>query len=324
MDGICSLGNDIVYDQLVGLLNSIDAILGPETPVCVYPFDDRIDQIAAEIDRRPNVTLYSDRESIRRWDNFMMAAAPERLNKEKFRLYGAHRRFCAFDGPFDRFIYMDADTLVMDSLAPVFDKLQEYDWVVYDFQFTDPTKIYNLQSPKLAEVFDKQRIDSEIFCSGFYGSKRGVFDEATRNDLLSKLKGGEYEILYPGAGEQPLLNYMVMRSGIPSYNFAKRLPDSQKTGCSATSKHFEERDHILYDKGNRLTYIHYIGVQPQLISRVCAGENLAFPYRDVFLHYRYLHEPERRPVFTTPPKTEKSETRPSLMKRILRKLKLTR
>ena len=80
----------------------------------------------------------------------------------------------------------------------------------------------------------------------------------------------------------------------------------------------------MYDKGNRLTYIHYIGVQPQLISRVCAGENLGFPYRDVFLHYRYLHEPERRPVFTTPPKTENSETQPSLMKRILRKLKLTR
>ncbi|EKD06259.1 Npun_R2821/Npun_R2822 family protein [Limnospira platensis] len=324
MRGICSLGNDVVYDQLVGLLNSIDAILGPETPVCIYPFDDRIEKIAAEIAKRPNVTLYDDKESIQRWDSFMAAAAPERLNKEKFRLYGAHRRFCAFDGPFDQFIYMDADTLVMNSLDPVFDKLQEYDWVVYDFQFTDPTKIYNLQSPKLPEVFDKQRIDSEIFCSGFYGSKRGVFDEATRNDLLSKLKAGEYEILYPGAGEQPLLNYMVMRSGIPSYNFAKGLPDSQKTGCSATSKHFEEQDHILYDKGNRLTYIHYIGVQPELISRVCAGENLGFPYRDVFLHYRYLHEPEQRPVFTTPPKTENSETRQSLIKRILRKLKLTR
>ncbi len=46
MRGICSLGNDVVYDQLVGLLNSIDAILGPETPVCIYPFDDRIEKIA--------------------------------------------------------------------------------------------------------------------------------------------------------------------------------------------------------------------------------------------------------------------------------------
>lgn len=323
MRGICSLGNDVVYDQLVGLLNSIDAILGPETPVCVYPFDDRIEKIAAEIAKRPNVTLYDDHESIQRWDSFMAAAAPERLNKEKFRLYGAHRRFCAFDGPFDQFIYMDADTLVMNSLDHVFNKLEKYDWVVYDFQFTDPTKIYNLQSPKLVNVFDKKRIDSEVFCSGFYGSKKGLFDEETRNQLLEYLKSGEYEILYRGAGEQPLLNYMVMRSGISSYNFAKGLPNDKKTGCSATSKHFENQDNILYDKGNQLTYIHYIGVQPQAISRVCNGENIDFPYRDVFLYYRYLHEPDQRPVFTTPPQTDKSNNSPSLLTRILRKLKLS-
>lgn len=324
MNGICTLGNDVVYDQLVGLLNSIDAILGSETPVCVYPFDDRLEKIAAEIAKRPNVSLYDDQESIQRWDNFMLEAAPEKLNKEKFRLYGAHRRFCAFDGPFEKFIYMDADTLAMNSMDAVFKKLEEHDWVVYDFQFTDPTKVYNLQSPKLLQVFEQQRIDDEIFCSGFYGSHKGMFDEERRNWLLSKLKEGEAKILYRGAGEQPLINYMVMRSGIRSYNFAKSLPGDRKTGCSATSKHFTEENRILYDKGNRLTYIHYIGVQPQLISRVCGGENLDFPYRNLFLHYRFLHEPEKRPVFTTPPKNEQSKTRPSLLKRVLRKLKLSR
>ncbi|MCC5659277.1 sugar transferase [Nostoc sp. XA010] len=322
MNGICTLGNDYVFDQLVALLNSIDVILGPKTPVCIYPFDDQTQRIADEIAKRPNVFLYDNQESINRWDEFMISAAPERLNRSKFRLYGAHRRFCAFDGPFDKFIYLDADTLVMNSLAAVFEKLDNYDFVVYDFQFKDVSKIYNINSPKLLKIFERKRIDSEIFCSGFYGSKRGIFNSEQRNLLISHLQNGEAEILYEGAGEQPLINYMVMRSNLSIYNFAQQLPDNQKTGCSATSKHFEEREHILYDKGNRLTYIHYIGVPPNINKAVCAGENIEFPYRDLFLYYRYLHEPEKRPVFTNSPKNYNDAPISNLLIRALRKLRL--
>ncbi|MBD1934720.1 MULTISPECIES: Npun_R2821/Npun_R2822 family protein [Cyanophyceae] len=323
MNGICTLGNDKVYDQLVALLNSIEVISGLETPVCVYPFDDQTERIASEIANRPNVFIYDDRESIERWDQFMLNAAPDRLNPNK-RLYGAHRRFCGFDGPFEKFVYMDADTLLMNSLNPIFKQLERVDWVVYDFQFLDATKVYNIKSPKLFQVFEKKRVDSEIFCSGFYGAKQGLFQQEQRDWLISKLREGEGEILYSGAGEQPLINYMVMRSQLSSCNLAQHLPESERTGCSATSKHFQEQDRILYDKGNRLTYIHYIGVQPKTIESVCAGENIEFPYRDLFLHYRYLHEPEKRPVFTSPGKPHDYTPPPSVLKRVLRKLKLTR
>ena len=322
MNGICTLANDTVYDQLIALLNSIEIILGSNIPVCIYPFDDQVQQIKSEIAKRRNVFIYEDSASIQRWDKFMEAAAPERLNRKKFRLYGAHRRFCAFDGPFEKFIYMDADTLVMNSLDAVFQKLESSDFVVYDFQFRDPTKVYNIQSPKLLEVFEQYRIDSEIFCSGFYGSKQGLFDQNTRDWLVAELKSGDAEILYSGAGEQPLLNYMVMKTAMNSYNFACSLADGKKTGCSVTSKHFEEQDQILYDKGNRLTYIHYIGVQPDLIRRVCAGENIEFPYRDLFLHYRYLREPEKRPIFREPLKSYADVSAPSLLQRVLRRLRI--
>lgn len=322
MNGICTLANDTVCDQLIALLNSIEVILDSNTPVCIYPFDDKTQQIKTAIANRPNVFIYEDTASIQRWDEFMQAAAPERLNRKKIRLYGAHRRFCAFDGPFAKFIYMDADTLLMDSLDRIFQQLDSSDFVVYDFQFRDRTKVYNIQSPKLLEVFPQNRIDSEIFCSGFYGSKQGLFDENTRAWLVTQLQSGDAEILYAGAGEQPLLNYMVMKTGISSYNFAWSLPESEKTGCSVTSQHFAERDRILYDKGNRLTYLHYIGVPPDLIRRVCAGENIEFPYRDLFLHYRYLHEPEKRPIFQEPSKSYTEIVRSNLLQRILRKLRI--
>jgi len=41
INGICTLANDQVFNQLVALLNSIEVMLGKDFPVCVYPYDDR-------------------------------------------------------------------------------------------------------------------------------------------------------------------------------------------------------------------------------------------------------------------------------------------
>jgi hypothetical protein len=310
MDGICTLANDCVYDQLIALLNSIEAVLGSDIPVCIYPYDDNTEQIASEIAKRPNVQLYCDRDSMQKWDSFARSVwdlhptARQRLGLEKnqgYHRFGTHRRYCAFDGPFDRFLYMDADTLLMGSIEPIFAQLEQNDCIVYDFQYKDPTHVYEVSSPKLTEVFSSERIKTEIFCSGFYASKKDLFDEEKRNWLLDCLRSGEAEILYPMAPDQTLINYMMMRSRRSIYNFSLKLPKEKKTGCCVTSKHFQERDNILYDKGNRLTYLHYIGISSKFFKQVCTGTNIEFPYRDIFLYYRYLHEPEQRPIFQDKP-----------------------
>ncbi|MBW4556163.1 MAG: sugar transferase [Trichormus sp. ATA11-4-KO1] len=330
MDGICTLANDRVYDQLVALLNSIEAIYGQDMPVCIYPYDDNTAQIAAEIAHRPNVQIYDNQESMQQWDEFVCniwdvhptaQAHWSKLGSNKYHRVGTHRRYGAFDGPFDRFVYMDADTLLMSSLTEVFRQLNHHDWVVYDFQYTDLSHVYNASSPKLTEIFSAEQLQTEIFCSGFYGSKKGIFNAQSRELLLDKLCQGEAEILYDMAPDQTILNYMVMRSGISSYNFAHHLSQSERTGCCVTSTHFEAKDNILYDKGQRLTYIHYIGLSSQLFRQVCEGENIDFPYRDIFLHYRYLHEPDKRPQFTTQPKNQKANS--GLATKVLRKLGLT-
>ncbi|MBF2019537.1 MAG: sugar transferase [Hydrococcus sp. C42_A2020_068] len=330
MDGICTLANDRVYDQLIALLNSIEANSDSETPVCVYPYDDNTEKIAAEIAKRPNVQLYDDRNSIEKWDNFARSVwdthptARERWGKVGSRGYhrfGTHRRYCAFDAPFDRFLYMDADTLLLDSVDSIFARLDLDDCIVYDFQYKDPTHVYELSSAKLTEIFPTQRIKSEIFCSGFYASKKDLFDEERRNWLLDRLKSGEAEILYPMAPDQTLINYMMMRSGYSIYNLSLQLSKNQRTGCSITSRHFKSRDNLLYDKGNRLTYLHYIGICSSVFAQVCAGENLSFPYRDIFLYYRYLYEPEQRPNFNEKAKPYRQSS--NLAKKVLKKLGLT-
>ncbi len=66
IDGICTLGNDYVFDQVVALLNSIEAIYGQKMPVCIYPYDENTDKLAAEVASRPQVTLYNDAVSMER------------------------------------------------------------------------------------------------------------------------------------------------------------------------------------------------------------------------------------------------------------------
>jgi hypothetical protein len=330
-DGIYILANDVVYNQLVALLNSIEVNAGKEYPVCVIPYDDRLQQVRQEVAARKNVQLLEDKAWIDRWENFateIWQAHPSAFNIWQERGHtgvyrmGMHRRFGGFDGPFERFIYLDADILVLNSLEPIFQRLNDYDFVVYDFQYKDPTHVYNVKSDKLLEVFDKDRIDSEIFCAGLYASKSGIFDEERRNYLLSKLRKGEAEILYLNGPDQTILNYMVMKSGIPCYNFSRHLSADEVTGCCVTSPHFEVRDNVLYDKGTRLTYLHYIGLSSKLFNRLCEGENIDFPYRDLFLHYRYLHEQELQPKFTGKPKPYNPP--PSLATKVLRKLGLKR
>ena len=330
MDGICTLANDRIYDQLIALLNSIEVNGGKDIPVCVYPYDDNTERIRAEIAQRPNVQLFDNRDVIDLWDNFAKSAwEPHPTAKERwlkagstgYHRFGTHRRYCAFDGPFDRFIYMDGDTLLISPLDRVFAQLDNYDCVVYDFQHKDITHIYEVTSPKLLEIFSQERLNQEIFCSGFYGSKKGLFNEERRNWLIEQLRAGEAEILYPMAPDQTIVNYMMMRSNFSIYNLALQLPKEERTGCCVTSPHFQALDNILYDHDKRLTYLHYIGLSSSLFTRLCSGENLDFPYRDIFLHYRYLYQPSQRPIFTGSPKPYQPPT-PTFWQKVTRKLGL--
>lgn len=317
MDGICTLANDQVYDQLVALLNSIEANAGRDMPVCIYPYDERLDRVRQLVAERPQVQLYSDRISIQRWDTFVAqiwSAHPtaqqqwQAIGSQGIHRMGTHRRYCAFDGPFDRFLYMDADTLLLSPVAPIFQALESYDWVTYDFQYKDLTHVFTVSSPQLNQIFTAQQLHNQVFCSGFYAAKQSLFNPDELGEILTYLQQGEADVLYPMAPDQTILNYLVMRTDLKSCNLALELPLDQRTGNSVTSSHFKVQENQVYDHGKPLTYLHYIGISSRIFRQICQGENVDFPYRDVFLHYRYLHAPDTRPLLTGRPKPYGSPT----------------
>jgi hypothetical protein len=307
IEGIYTLANDVVYDQLVALLNSIEANAGRNIPVCVIPYNDQLDKIKAEIATRDNVTLFDDYASIARWEEFgsrVWKAHPRALKLWKeyglgdnFRLE-RHRKLCCLDGPFDKFIFFDGDTLLMQPLDDVYQKLDEYDWIANDYQYkSDLNFIFNWTEDKLNNIFNQQNARNLIFCSGWFASKKNIFDDNTLAKLLENLEAGEADALAWADSDQTVINYLVLRSGISYYNYAYH---GTATGCHWNSQ-FDVVDNILYDQGQRLRYIHYMSVSSSDFRRLCSGEDVDIAYRDVFLHYRYLKSPEDKPqIFKYP------------------------
>jgi hypothetical protein len=326
--GICTLANDKVLDQVIALINSIGEFMGPDFPVCIFPYDNNCSRLREAIAHRPNVQIFQDQAAIDYWDNEVRRVLDSciegkkqwsALTSEPYYRFGTYRRLGAFSGPFERFLYMDADTILLQDVTPIFERLDSFDWVVYDFQHKDVSHVYNAKSPKLFKIFTPEQIKTKIFCSGFFAAKRETFSQGQLDHCVEQLQAGENEIIYWASADQSVLNYWSLRSNLSLYNYALELPREQVTGCCVTSDHFQAHGQQLLDGDELLTYLHYIGLSATLFSRLCAGENLDFPYRDLFLHYRYLHEPAARPQFS-------GKARPydhqSLTDRLVKKLHL--
>ena len=295
--GIYILANDVVYDQLVALLNSIERNYSSAIPICVIPYDDRMEKVNLEIEKRDNVFIFDNKSSIEFWEDFSrkiwklhptaMKEWEQQGLKDINRL-GMHRRFICFDesSPFDEFVYLDCDILVLNSLDFMFEKLKQSDIVTYDFQFKDVTHVFN-GGEEIFKVFPKEKIEKEIFCAGMYCSRKGLFKD--KEEVILKYLKEDAKILRPQCPDQTILNYMIMKLNLKNYNFALNLPKEKITGNCVVSKHFKEKDHILYDKGVRLTYLHYIGVPSKLIAEACKGKFWKrFPYKRLFMYYRFL------------------------------------
>ncbi len=307
--GIYTFANDVVYDQLIALLNSIEENAGSEIPVCIIPYNSQIQKIEQDIKNRSHVFLFDNQDSIDFWEDFMIQAWTANTTAQKFwkeqgkpavRRVNFVRKLCSFDGPFDKFVYMDADTLLMDSIARVYDKLDTYDWVVNDFQYkSDSHYIFNPEKQDiLDDIIGLEKAKSQIFCAGWFASKKDVFNRERMSELLGYLNSGDAEVLSLRGSDQPLYNYLVSRSGISFYNFAYNNPE-QATG-SHWSSNFDVIENRLYDKGRPINYIHFMSISSSKFRLLCQGENVNIPYQDVFLHYRYLKSPSDCPTLKDP------------------------
>ncbi len=311
--GIYTLANDVVYDQLVALINSIEANVSPDIPICIIPYDERLDRVKQEVDLRANVTLFDNEASIQRWEKFAHqvwavhpGAKKSRLSRNWWSIGHLQRKMCAFDGEFEKFVFCDADSLAMKPFNDIFEKLNTYDFVFDDWLHTKDRDKVPLNIPFLETqgLFTEQDIRHRIHCSDFFGSKRGFFNEKEL-DILKKLLIENQEIKWLTAwwDDAHLFNYLTFKSNLPLFNFTLSENGQDRTGNCAISDLFINMDNVVYNQDGKkpIHRIHYMNYPAIDFKRLCQGEAVNILYKDVFLYYRFLKQPEDKPTEFKPP-----------------------
>lgn len=308
--GIYTLANDVVYDQLVALLNSIEANVNPDIPVCVIPYDERIDRVKQELHSRPNVTLFENWDSIQRWEEFahqVWAAHPRtsqtRLSRPKWYQGHLQRKFAAFDGLFDKFVFYDADSLAMKPLNDVFEKLDNYDFVFDDWEHVKPEPVaaLNISVIESFGLYKEADIRPKIHCGSFFASKRGFFDATELSRLKEQLIEKREVEWINGHGwwdDVFLFNYLTLRCDRPLFNFTLSPNGQDRTGNCADADPFVNVDNVLYNEQGLkpIHRLHYMNYSSRDFARLCNGEDVDIRYKDVFLSYRFFKQPELKPT----------------------------
>ncbi|MEH1941020.1 MAG: Npun_R2821/Npun_R2822 family protein [Nostoc sp.] len=305
--GIYTLANDVVFDQLVALLNSIEVNVSPDIPICIIPYDDRLDLVRQEVNARKNVILFDNWEVIQRWEEFahQVWAAPSSKKENKLSRsswYKSHlqRKFVVFEGIFDKFVFYDSDSLAMKPVNNLIHKLETYDFVFDDWEHLKdkPVAALDISVIEQTGLYTEADIYSQLHCSSFFGSKRGLFTikeiEVMKERLITDR---EVEWINGWWDDAFLFNYMTLRCDRPLFNFTLSPNGEERTGNCANADPFVNINNVLYNQDGLkpIHRIHYMSYSSRDFARLCQGEDINICYRDEFLYYRFLKQPEQRP-----------------------------
>ena len=281
---------------------------------------------------RPNVTLFEDESSIEPWENFARRFAsvhPEALKTKQLhpRWYRGklHRKFVAFDGPFEQFVFFDADSLAMKPIEDIREKLQTYDFVFDDWEHAKSENQAALNIPLIEAtgMFTESQIKPLLHCSSFFGSKRGIFNAQELNLLLDRItEEGEAAWVNGQAwwDDAFLFNYMTLRSGRSQFNFTLSPDGNDRCGNCANADPFVAIDNVLFNQEGLkpIHRIHYMGYPSIDFTRLSKGEDVDIRFKDIFLHYRFLRQPEQKPLLLKRPSFQSKVSR--LMERVFKKI----
>jgi len=313
--GIYILASDAQYDQLVALVNSIEANVSAELPICVIPANRATVRIQELIAGRSQLSLFTDTASIQRWESFatdvwQALSVVNQLSQRYARHYDEperFRKFCAFDGPFEKFVFLDVASLAMKPLEGCWAKLDEYDFVVDDWNHAKPASVSAFDRTIVtAEVAECLGVDlsQRVHGSGWFASKRGVIDGAAMETLRDRLIN-QAEVRWMNSlnwwSDDELFCYMTLRCAEqPSrlFNYALSEDATERTGSCAMGDSLMPLGSMLYcvaesaePRGlkpiHRVEFHRYSSFD---FAMLCEGESVRVPFDYIFLHYRYRHQ----------------------------------
>lgn len=264
-EGIVCLANDGIIDGLIALGESLRAN-SPNTSLTVIPFDTNLRRTRA-LAARLGFDIYDD-PSLGEMDSLGRRYWPG----EEWRPH-TMRKFCAFWGPYERFMFLDADIVVLEPLDRYFEALRTRQ-AEFMYFTTDMTKVYE---GSLREEMIARRA-AVGFNTGLFMGLRGRLTPAMVEDLFATCQPHRREFV--DLLEQTFLNYAVDVTGLSKVDAHEVVPDAIDAwaGSPLTRKGdgFVLADARTPGSWRKVTLIHWAGysIDPSM------------PYRSTFLTYR--------------------------------------
>ncbi|MGD1904896.1 MAG: Npun_R2821/Npun_R2822 family protein [Leptolyngbyaceae cyanobacterium] len=269
--GVYIVANDRVADNAIALLSSL-RIHDPDLPVFMIPFDGEYHYVADVLKRYYQVELFPDLDFLEAFTEKIGEIFP----RDFLKLPNKMRKLSAWFGPLQDFLYIDTDIILFRPVSEVLDFLRETDFLTCDFHHKG-RGLNDVFSTKILDlgIFSDQEL-KDVFNSGFWGSRKGLISLDEMSSLLAECaKHREYFDFSSGTTDQPVMNYLVLKSMRRRLNLTRKVEN--EPGSWGGSSHFTERKNILFDGDRSLRYLHWAGT-PMRVGG---------PYRKLWEYYRF-------------------------------------
>ncbi len=252
--GVYFLGNDRVLNFGIAAFESLRAT-NPDLAAYLLPFNDDLAR-TREICARYNITVIDD--PVLR----ALHEIAEEFWDEKHRDHAMLKKFYAFSGPAQIFLYADCDVVFLENLHPLFDQFEQANLQFLSFD-TCSDYVYN-RGPLRAQL-EAAHI-TRSFNAGVFISRSGLttFPEIQRFFREHKAIRSEFQDLR----DQAMLNYYVDFHRWRHLNLAELDPTYCPTnnGRHAPIRADADGVHTLRAKhsphfGKRFNHLHWNGLK---------------------------------------------------------------
>jgi len=248
MSGIYCLGNDRVLDWLIAFASSLRR-QEPARRVILIPFDDRVERMR-RFARTFGFDVFDD-PVLERLDAIGRAVWPAHPQRA-----GIMRKLAVFAGPLERFLYLDADVVVLRPLEPYFAALG---WSAADILYfrADIDEVYRPGSLR-------HEVPTVGFNTGAFGGRHGVLTAAAVEPLVDRAIADMAG--FADTAEQPFVNYWASLCGLATESFNELVPAMTDAWAGMRIRPHGD-DYVLDDprvteRGRPVSLVHWAGYRP--------------------------------------------------------------
>lgn len=205
--------------------------------------------------------------------------------------FGLTKMVAFWESPYEKFLYLDADTIVWGNLIEKISALSEFDMITAQPQnehSAEEVKKWFFDTDQIETYypnFNWKKYTTDYFCTGVYASKRGIFNIEEYKKILKQSRENQ-GLFY--IGEMGFLNFMIFRAADEGRIEVKKeelqliAPDYEKKWLKNQFK-LDRRGPIL--KSNYSIAIHYPLYKPVMWSKT-HSEPMSFFRRKYWHAYR--------------------------------------